>query len=135
MDLTSVGCIQHPKSAPVFSLCCPECQFAATSTFDLRKHVMSVHLDPSGVHFFELQIFTCSVCGVSSTNHVQIKDHITVHLRKRKADEQVSFIFKNCKNLVLFSRRRGFVVSQHNKLNSWSQIWASYRTCYIYNLL
>ncbi|RTG85453.1 uncharacterized protein DC041_0000482 [Schistosoma bovis] len=88
MDLTSVGCIQHPKSAPVFSLCCPECKFAATSTFDLRKHVMSVHLDPSGVHFFELQIFTCSVCGVSSTNHVQIKDHITVHLRKRKADEQ-----------------------------------------------
>uniref|UniRef100_A0A5K4EB35 C2H2-type domain-containing protein n=1 Tax=Schistosoma mansoni TaxID=6183 RepID=A0A5K4EB35_SCHMA len=88
MDVKSAEFIQHPKSASVFSLCCPECKFSATSTFDLRKHVMSVHLDPSGVHFFELQIFTCSVCGVSSTNHVQIKDHITVHLRERKGDEQ-----------------------------------------------
>nr|CAX73992.1 Zinc finger, C2H2-type domain-containing protein [Schistosoma japonicum] len=86
MDVTNNPCIQYHKSS--FSLCCPECEFSTTSTFDLRKHAMTAHLDSPGIHSFELQIFTCSVCGVSSTDHVQIKNHRTIHSREHKQDEQ-----------------------------------------------
>ncbi|CAH8453882.1 unnamed protein product [Schistosoma turkestanicum] len=49
---------------------------------------MNAHLGLLGVNSFELVVFTCSVCGVSSTDHAQIKDHITGHLRKHEGDEQ-----------------------------------------------
>ncbi|CAH8833689.1 unnamed protein product [Trichobilharzia szidati] len=67
----------NSQSNAMPSLCCPECEYYTTSSFELRKHIMVFHLDISR-HPFELHIFTCSACGASSTNEVQIKDHLQI---------------------------------------------------------
>ncbi|CAH8475248.1 unnamed protein product [Heterobilharzia americana] len=77
VDVTDKDFHHCLRSGMISSLCCPECGFNTTSAFDLRKHIMTFHLESSS-RSLELHVFTCSVCGVSTTDQVQIKDHLQI---------------------------------------------------------